>query len=673
MSNARENKSLSVMEYDIDGNSIRAYYDKSHKLIFVLDETINADKPNVLLVIDSFDGRKWDDVLANDYGVDLETVRPKRDNKYQKLDIEYGGLDVYSELIDAEESGDDLSDAIANLNRFRTMSVRRTARERLSSAEDTIEKSRETIERTNDTISELRSRVKELRARINEFRRGIGREPTKASAAKILKAEAQLDATNEKLTRAKKRLNSAQHRLANAEDDAEIARAILARNVSDVKTKKSVSSARKAQPVIVEPTKPVADVDYEIEDEEDVLPEPKAEEMDNDEVKPLFDKDPENLDDEMAFKPIDFGTGETVSKPEPVAPAPLSFTPPVQQPSESRILDETPVSEPEISMLDRLEPLPTVELSDIQEVAPVEEPVAPQPFEPVTEQQSIETIAPIAPVAPVTPMRPVSPVAAAATPVEQKTQKSTFVYYLMLILLIILSIGTLWLYQKSTNENIPDLAKPVPETVVPAPTNASGKVAANPFVAAPDVAKGKIVEEPSVVEIPEPVAAPGVGSEPVSMEPEPVVIAEPDPEPIVVEPEPVAVVEETVTVEAEPIMAEPEPVEVIEESPFVDLEPAVTTIAPYEPEPVKIPTEEEVIASKPGYNVSQNDNMFVASDDYDTEIVFTGDDEESAELTSVCEGGVAPDSMGCCPGENYTYTDDGFMCCNTVECFPPAE
>ena len=96
MSRAREIKSLQMTEYDIAGNAIRAYYDNSNNLIFILDETINADKPNVLLVIDSFDGRKWDEVLVNDYGVDLETVRPKRDNKYQKLDIEYGGLDVYS-------------------------------------------------------------------------------------------------------------------------------------------------------------------------------------------------------------------------------------------------------------------------------------------------------------------------------------------------------------------------------------------------------------------------------------------------------------------------------------------------------------------------------------------------------------------------------------------------
>ena len=40
---------------------------------------------------------------------------------------------------------------------------------------------------------------------------------------------------------------------------------------------------------------------------------------------------------------------------------------------------------------------------------------------------------------------------------------------------------------------------------------------------------------------------------------------------------------------------------------------------------------------------------------------------------SVCEGGASPDSLGCCPGEEYTYTADGFMCCNDDECFPPIE
>ena len=655
MPRVRENISLKSTDYDIAGNQLRAFYDKSHKLIFVLDETINADKPNVLLVIDSFDGRKWDDVLANDYNVELETVRPKRDNKYQKLDIEYGGLDVYSELIDAYESGDDLSGAIANLTRFRAMSVRRSAKERLAAAEETIEKSRETIERTNDTISELRTRVKDLRARVTDLRKNIGREPTKASAAKILKTEAQLDTTNEKLARAKKRLTSAQRRLATAEDDAEIARAILARDVPELPAPRKTRAVSKPVVTAVEPYEPEADDD-------EILSEPKAEEMDDDEVKPLFDKDPENLDDEMAFKPISFNSNEDDSEEnmvaesdfadDDIAPAPLAFTPPAQprlddEPQQNN--ESTNVS-PVLDSLTSVTPAEPVIEEDLPVVEPAPAPVA-EPEQFVAE--------PVAPVAPVAAIRPVSPITGNVTPVESKSQKPTLMYYLLLILLIVLSIGTLWLYQKSTSGNLPTLDKAIETSAEPniVAEPVVQKVAEpTPFIAEPVVEKEIVVEEVKPVVQPEPVLV-------IEPKPQPVVVSEP--EPIEIEPEVVAVVE------PEPVVTEVEPAEIVVESPFV----TPTPIATYEPEPVKIPTEEEIMARKPGYNVSQNEKMFVSAQEYDVDdVVFVDEPEMEQEPTaSICEGGDAVDSLGCCPGETYTYTPDGFMCCNDVECFPPAE
>jgi len=665
MPRVRENISLHLTDYDIAGNEIRAYYDKSHKLIFVLDETINADKPNVLLVIDSFDGRKWDDVLSNDYNVELETVRPKRDNKYQKLDIEYGGLDVYSELIDAYESGDDLSGAIANLTRFRAMSVRRSAKERLAAAEETIEKSRETIERTNDTISELRTRVKDLRGRITELRKNIGREPTKASAAKILKTEAQLDATNEKLTRAKKRLTSAQRRLATAEDDAEIARAILARDVPELPAPRKTRAVSKPVVTAVEPY-----VSDDSDDDDEFIPEPKAEEMDNDEVKPLFDKDPENLDDEMAFRPISFDSAENNSGENnfdnaDIAPAPLAFTPPAQPrlDDEPQQNDEATNTTPVLDSLTSVTPAEPVVEDELPVVEPTPEPVAePEPF--VAE--------PVTPVAPVAAIRPVSPIASNVTPVESKTQKPTLMYYLLLILLIVLSIGTLWLYQKSTSGNLPTLDKAIETTAGP-------NIAAEP----------KAVSEPVVQKVVEPtpfVAEPIVEKAVIAQEevkpvvqPEPVLVIEPKPQPVAVsEPEPIAIEPEVVAiVKPEPVVAEVEPAEIVVESPFI----VPTPIATYEPEQVKIPTEEEIMARKPGYNVSQNEKMFVSAQEYDVDdVVFVDEPEPEVEpeaepepIASICEGGDAVDSLGCCPGETYTYTPDGFMCCNDAECFPPAE
>ena len=641
MPRARENISLKSVDYDIAGNAIRAYYDNSHKLIFVLDNTINADKPNVLLVIDSFDDRKWDDVLANDYNVDLETVRPKRDNKYQKLDIEYGGLDVYSELINAYESNEDLSDAVANLTRFRAMSVRRAAKERLAAAEDTINKSRETIERTNESISDLRSRVKELRSRVSEQRREIGREPTKVSAAKILKTEAQIDATNEKLSRAKKRLTNAQRRLAAAEDDAEIARAILARDLPKVSTEKARPVARKSTTLVA----PVVVKDEE-QDDEKTFSEPKAEDMADEEVKPLFDKDPENLDDAMAFKPIDFNAPalpaeqqKQVAEPtdDSIAPAPLAFTPPAQETTKPADAYEAPTAT--TPMIDNLTSVPAVDEHVVQDEKPGEAP-APETFVPEE---------PVEPITPVVNVRPVSPVTDNTSPAESKSQKPTLMYYLLLILLILLSIGTLWLYQKATSGNIPDLAKPVIETTDKSSEAVVKDGAENPFITMQNITKETIAEKRVAAVEPEPVAAPVV-----------------EPEPVIVEAEPVAVQPEPAAVEPEPVAVEQEPVEIVVESPFVTLEPMPT----YEPEPAKVPSEEEVIANKPGYNVSQNEKMFVASEDYDTEMVYSDDSDAPV---SECEGGVAPNSLGCCPGENYTYTEDGFMCCNAVECFPPAE
>ena len=117
MSIERENlkQSLKVVDYDIAGNPLRAYQDVDGRLVFVLDLLIDDIKPNVLLVISPEDNRKWDDIIANDWGVDLETVRPKKDNKYQKLDIEYAGLDKYADLIQAYLGRGDVSARLADL------------------------------------------------------------------------------------------------------------------------------------------------------------------------------------------------------------------------------------------------------------------------------------------------------------------------------------------------------------------------------------------------------------------------------------------------------------------------------------------------------------------------------------------------------------------------------
>lgn len=672
MPNERE-KLLTMRQYKIAGNDLGAYYDNTGRLVFVLDQTITTDKPNVLLVIDAPDGRKWDDVLANDWHVDLETVRPKKNNKYQKLDIEYHALGAYNNLIRAYDEGADTEPALHMMENFRRASVRRSATERLGAAIAAADMARETIERTNDSIAELQSRLRELRSKLSLQKKSIGREPTKQSASKILRSESQIDATNEKLRRARRRLANAQRRLVAAEDDAHIARELLDRlgnntvvaNAHDVVTE-SVS------PVVVASTyAPAVVVDAPLPQtvpaqhtEITVIQstnQPKAEEMADEEVKPLFDKDPEILDEEIAFKPIEFDTPAvaTETRPAPAASpsnvvpepeyvdvrsdAPLSFVPPTSLHSETPV----PASrlDNDFAPISNVPPVSSAPVLDsLTPAQPVVAPVAPVQTMPVDTPESRP--APVMPAVGGDGGRPVSPISGGVVPVSGSSsrQKPTMIYYLMLVVLIVLAIFTLWLYQKRNSDTVPEL-----ETTAPAPVVEQTKSATitedSPFIEPEQaviekVAQVDVMSEPEIQQ-PEP--------EPVAVEPEP--ISEPEPEPTVVEPAPVPVVAPPETT------PEPEPVVI-------------------EPAPKAIPSEEEIIASKPAYNVSQQEKMFVASPSYDTEFVSdvietTAGTKDITEPT--CDDGAAPDEYGCCAGEVYSDVGNGeTACCNTSgECFTP--
>lgn len=669
MSSKRENitSTITSRQYQIGENRLVAYFDNTGRLVFVLDETTSDTKPNALLVIDSDDGRKWDDILVNDWNIDLETVRPKKDNKYQKLDIEYTGLDIYAELLRAYDNDENLSDALRRLGAFRNAAVRRSATERLDAATATADMARDTIERTNTTISELQSRVRELRAKLSQQRKSIGREPTKQSASKILRTEAQIDATTEKLNRAKRRLTNAQRRLVVADDDARAARDILARVPND-----DVVSVGHAI-TTPQPTNLTITTEQQIE--------PKAEQMADEEVKPLFDKDPEILDEEIAFKPIEFGSSAptpvpdaapqfdapTFAEEDATSVAPLSFVPPVSPhmhdadnaPQQMPLRDDTPrVSEPaHAPMLDSLQP------AAMDVAQPVVNPA-------VMPQQTPVAAAPVPPAYPAaTPnVRPVSPITGVApVAVDEnggRSQKPNLMYYIMLLLLIVMSIFTLWLYQQRSGDSVPDLTASVPvatSTTTDTTKTESDTTATSSFISESEIvtAQQVAVKEP----VAEQVAPAPVVSQP---EPEPVPVTASEPEPVPVapvsepEPEPVPVT---------PVVSEPESVVV----------PSVPTIIPTtEPERV-IASEEEVIASKPAYSVSQQEKMFVASPNYDTETIIKYDDvyadaDADTADTPVCEDGKSPDAYGCCSGEVYSDMGDGTSACCVIggdECFPP--
>lgn len=629
----REKKSLQklhVVDYDIGGNAFRAWKNDADELIFVLDETIDDFKPNVLLVINAQDDRKWDDILVNDYGMNLEDVRPKVDNKYQKLDIEYTGLDVYAQLIYDYEHGADLSAIIADLIDFRDTAARRAAMARLTTANEIISVAEDTIMRAERAKAGLRDRRRNLRNRLANQKENIGREPTKQSASKILKTESQIDAVGEKLARADRRIENAKRRIEIATEDANAARDLLSRRrtvdvvVTDtvheqvlVPAKNDTPSAKlkitntledqteevevKEKSEKIKETKKMEkiekdDVSYFPVPNYEYKSQPRDEEMsDSEEVKPLLDQDPEILDDEIAFKPVAFDDIKPRVDEQESALKSKEYVEPERTETSREVVSETVARPLAFSNADNVsqevsytEETTTEEITDetpvIDTIKTVQEPSVSDTDTTgrVTNTQyaNSEPIRPATPVAPVVNnnyVRPISPITGnngTVRPVGTEQNRTNFAYYLLLILLIALSIFTLWLYQKKNGGTVPFLNASTQGTIEQTDENAID----NNMV-------GFEETTPEKTTLPEPF-----------VQPEPII----EPEPVVVEPEP------------EPmIINEPIKIEYPNENILRAAQPDVPVVEP----------EEDVLARKVAYDVAREDKPIYTPEPRVTNVV----------------------------------------------------
>ncbi len=621
---------LYITEYDIAGNSFRAWRTKGGKLVLIVDDTLDDYKDNVLLVIDAHGNRKWDDVLVNDYNMDLETVRPRRDNLYQKIDIEYDGLGIYENLIHAYTDGGDVGAVLANLYDFRDAAVRRAATERLSVAEDIIERANNTIERAKRTIRGLGFRLDETQNKLAKQRANVGKEPTKQSAAKILRSEYRIENTNEKVARAKKRIENARHRIKVAREDADTARALLARHrpkfnekiVGKVKGKEN--SKVESKPIVATDTPIMVVPEYELQ--------PREEKMsDTEEVKPLFDKDPEILDDEIAFKPVEFDDIKPrLTAPEHTEPRVKQdvSAPDFDDMSESVEYHETESVSQDEPVLESIQSVPSSGVGDsVQDDDAT-----------VNQYDNVATVPVSRPQqssAPAASARPLSPITGGAVrPVggDYVRSKPSAAYYLLLILLIALSVFTLWLYQKKNGGTVPSIG----DTVV---------------MTRPDVLSRGAPE-------PEPVAVPAPQPEPVMPEPE----SESEPEPVMPEPEP------------EPVVSEPEPVST-SEAPIKIVYPNEDILVAAEPDVPVVEDEESVLARKGAYGVSREDKTVYAPEpvvrvtNVSAPDVIFEDDIVSVPVQPIsAEPEYYDDGMGFEAYDDYNeyYTDDmgGFVDAN---------
>lgn len=677
MPREKEKSVLKSAEYDIQGNSVRAFYDAQGKLVFVLDLTTDKIKPNVLLVMASRGNRKWDDVLVNDYGMDLELVRPKKDNKYQKLDVEYDGLAVYDNLIRAYQNDENLEGALRDLHDFRIVSVRRSAAERLAAANAVADNARETIERTGDTIIELQAKIKAVRGKISTLRRGVGREPTKQSAAKILKAEAQLDALTGKLTRAQRRLENANKRLLNAEDDIAAAQAVLDLVPDNARGKKNRSVGAPTVAPVVTKSDDVVDDDDNLDDDDDNAQD-EGFDLDDDDnnVKPLFDTDPNIMDEKIAFKPISFDEpksepvnsgdvydtdfdndnadkdaesgGEDNSQENQESEPVVSFEPPkaimdiVRVPDEyqtdnteldgvfAQSADDDIVYEPVQEIVREPDENPVVQPgADVVDMAPGTTTDVDSVVMPDEKSERVENVeqsnAQNVDAAPglvgmtntenmVRPAMPGGNNQSVVTDVpRQSGQPGNRPGVLYYVLLLVLvALSVFTLWLYQRSNVSPDA---VPELIAAQVEPDAQPVEQDLSGDNPFIASGDVLVNVAVETVPDNVM-------PVDD-----------------------------VVETDVVIPEAAPVDVVDE-PDAVVEPEPDVVVPSEPEPP--------VVDKPEYTVTASN-------------VFVGGDSSEIVGGNLCSGDVAPDANGCCPGETYSIVDGQNVCCpdDGTDCFPP--
>lgn len=296
-------KDVIYENFDIDGILIRACYDASHRLLFVLDMTQDKILPNTLLVLDNKNNRKWDDVLASDFGVDPEEVRPRDGSRYEKLDINYTALNYYNDAI-ATGSADTLT------------AIRREIAEqqkefRGGAAYREIELAQATVLEAKKSLAEIEDFIHLQKGKLKTAKEKVGKEPPKETAAKILRYEARLEKAALKKERAERRLKRAENRIDKAKS--------LLHNYKSI-----------------------------------VLPDdPFNGEREMNNIQPIINEDPNIMDPTNAFKPVNFGSSPTMAPtfaeapppppmPEPVRPAPQFVQPPVQSFVPEPVIEQAP-------------------------------------------------------------------------------------------------------------------------------------------------------------------------------------------------------------------------------------------------------------------------------------------------------------------------------------------
>ncbi|MCL2629485.1 MAG: hypothetical protein FWD33_02225 [Alphaproteobacteria bacterium] len=478
-------------DFSAGGIEFSAWLDTRDRAAFALDTTRDEVLPDFMIILEPdplHPDRKWDDILKKDFDTDPEIVRPREDNKYQKLDIQYSGLEYYQAIV----NGDDSRGAVKLLKSFRMNAAAVSAQKRIEDNREILGKVTKTLATTKKTKSKIKSGIHDLTEKLASQRGLVGFEPTKAAASKILKTQSQIEALHEKAkkneTRAKRTVKKIEAAEGEIETNTEWLNRLLAMGAE------LPEPAAKADQEFDTPR--LEDIPDEYEDE-DFAEEAEEEAEAESDIQPLLEDNPEIVDNTKAFQNVDHedeekeeeGANMTEFKPmDWNAPTPSEENPntndwakdvdSIKAPTQQEEAKVSGVPAADVAS-DRFQPTPPSETPsfaapETTPQQPLNQPIqAPQP-EPAPKTQYMQNA----------PARPAAaPGNEAATIARQdmtrRPAEPSGSYYLLLLLLVAVSIGALYLYQdKISGRVMPQLE---PSNI----TEASPQPAFDPFMTGP--------------------------------------------------------------------------------------------------------------------------------------------------------------------------------------------
>ncbi|MCT4552599.1 MAG: hypothetical protein N4A44_02945 [Alphaproteobacteria bacterium] len=214
-----EKTSLDKFVYKSNDVDFEAFYLPNNKVqpIFVIDHKISDEVIDPILIInpDETDKeRKWDRLLSEKYNVNPMNVRPKKNNKYLKLDVIYKGLNLYRDYVEMPDQ------RIANkIEHNKLTELLKVCKERLDFLHLDLKRATSTKGTSAKTLKNLEDHLERVKIKLKKIEENPKIE---GFTAKEERERSKIFELEDKIKSAKRRIKRAEKREAENQEKIEV-------------------------------------------------------------------------------------------------------------------------------------------------------------------------------------------------------------------------------------------------------------------------------------------------------------------------------------------------------------------------------------------------------------------------------------------------------------------